>query len=250
MLNELMRFGDYIVYVDESGDHSLNPINPQNPVFVLVFLIVRKTEYTANIVPSAQNLKFDFWGHDCVVFHNYEIRKRHGEFNILLNENTRNMFFDRINDFVAGSDFTIIAAAIDKQKHINRYVDPQNPYEMALGFCMERLQMWLREHEQTDSLTHVLVEKRGAPEDAKLELEFRRIADGQNRVGRMPNLDIRFMDKKHNSTGLQLADLVAYPIARHVIDPEQPNRAYDLVEPKFRRGPDGRLEGFGLKIFP
>ena len=63
-------------------------------------------------------------------------------------------------------------------------------------------------------------------------------------------LDIRFMDKKHNSTGLQLADLVAHPIGRHAINPGQPNRAYDLLEPKFRRGPAGRVEGFGLKLFP
>ena len=33
----------------------------------------------------------------------------------------------------------------------------------------------------------------------------------------MPNFDIRLMDKKHNSTGLQLADLVAHPIGRHAI---------------------------------
>jgi hypothetical protein len=216
----------------------------------LVFLVIRKVEYSASIVPHSQNIKFHFWGHDCVIFHNYEIRKRRGEFNILLNENTRNEFFDRLNVFVADAPFTIIAAAINKQRHIDRYVDPQNPYEIALGFCMERLQYWLRENNQDDRLTHVLVEKRGMPEDTKLELEFRRIADGKNRVGKMPNLDIRFMDKKHNSTGLQLADLVAYPIARHVIDPSQPNRAYELIEPKFRRGPRGKLEGYGLKIFP
>jgi hypothetical protein len=63
------------------------------------------------------------------------------------------------------------------------------------------------------STTHMLVERRGAKEDAKLELEFRRICDGSNQAGKMPNLDIRFMDKKHNSTGLQFADLVAQPIA-------------------------------------
>ena len=66
----------------------------------------------------------------------------------------------------------------------------------------------------------------------------------------MPNLDIRFMDKKHNSTGLQLADLVAHPIGRHAIDPDQPNRAFDILKPKFRRGPAGLVKGFGLKIFP
>lgn len=66
----------------------------------------------------------------------------------------------------------------------------------------------------------------------------------------MANLDIRFMDKKHNPTGLQLADLVAHPIARRVIKPAQPNRAYDLIERKFRRGPNGQVNGYGLKVFP
>lgn len=99
-------------------------------------------------------------------------------------------------------------------------------------------------------ITHLQVECRGRAEDAKLELEFRRICDGNNAVGKMPNLDIRFMDKKHNSTGLQLADLVAHPIGRHVINYTQHNRAYDVVEPKFRKGPGGKIEGFGLKVFP
>jgi len=58
------------------------------------------------------------------------------------------------------------------------------------------------------------------------------------------------MDKKHNSTGLQLADLVAHPIGRHVVKPDQPNRAYDTLEPKFRRGPQGEVNGYGLKVFP
>ena len=66
----------------------------------------------------------------------------------------------------------------------------------------------------------------------------------------MPNLDIRFMDKKHNSTGLQFADLVAQPIARRVIAPDQPNRAYDIIEKKFRKDGKGNVTGYGLKIFP
>lgn len=122
--------------------------------------------------------------------------------------------------------------------------------EIALTFCMERLQYWLDEHGQADRLTHVVVERRGHAEDQKLELEFRRISDGRNAVGKMPNLDIRFMDKKHNSSGLQLADLVAHPIGRHVINPGQANQAYVLIDPKLRRGPRGTVNGYGLKIFP
>ena len=117
---------------------------------------------------------------------------------------------------------------------VAKYTEPVDPYEIALVFCMERLQRCLMDRNQADRLTHVQVECRGKSEDAKLELEFRRIRDGRNAIGKMPNLDIRFMDKKHNSTGLQLAGLVAHPIGRHTINPAQPNRAYDILEPKCR----------------
>ncbi|TDR93075.1 DUF3800 domain-containing protein [Enterovirga rhinocerotis] len=243
-------FSDYIVYVDESGDHSLVSINQQNPVFVLSFCIFEKAAYYEVVVPAVQKLKFEFWGHDCAVLHSHEIRKARGDFNILLNANTRASFIDRLNGVIGALPMTIIAAAIDKQRHVKRYSDPMNPYEIALKFCMERLQRWLQDQSQADHLTHVIVERRGDAEDQKLELEFRRVADGRNQVGRMPNLDIRFMTKKHNSTGLQIADLTAHPIARHVIKSNQPNRAYDLIEPKFRRGPAGQVAGYGLKVFP
>jgi hypothetical protein len=245
-----MEFGDYIVYVDESGDHSLVSINQQNPVFVLAFCVFEKSAYFSRIVPAVGRLKFDFWGHDCIVLHSHEIRKAQGDFSILLNTTTRNAFIGRVNSLIEEVPFTVIAAVIDKQRHVNRYADPANPYAIALTFCMERLQHWLRERGQENKKTHVVVECRGRTEDAKLELEFRRTADGHNALGTMPNLDIRFMDKKHNSTGLQLADLVAHPIGRHVINPGQANRAYELIEPKFRRGPNGRIQGYGLKVFP
>lgn len=243
-------FSDYIVYVDESGDHSLTAINPQNPVFVLAFCIVEKAAYYETIVPRMQKLKFDFWGHDCVIMHSHDIRKAKGDFNILLNAQTRAEFVERMNATMEDLPFTVIAAVIDKPRHRARYANPRNPYEIALAFCVERLQHWLRERNQSEPLTYVVVERRGAAEDAKLELEFRRIADGQNALGRIDNLAIRFMDKRNNSTGLQLADLVAHPIGRHVIDPAQANRAFELIEPKLRRGPNGRVPGYGLKIFP
>lgn len=246
-----MQFGDYIVYVDESGDHSLTSINPQNPVFVLVFCIFEKAAYYGTVVPAVQRLKFDFWGHDCVVLHSHEIRKAHGDFSILQNKDRRADFLMRVNELIETTPVTIIAAAIDKHEHVRRYSTPSNPYEIALRFCMERLQWWLKKNGQDQNLTHLIVEQRGKKEDNTLELEFRRATDGQNALCiAMPNLRIRFMDKKHNSSGLQLADLVAHPIGRYVINQEQRNRAFELIEPKFRRGPQDRVKGYGLKIFP
>jgi Protein of unknown function (DUF3800) len=245
-----MAFSDYIVYADESGDHSLTSIDPQFPVFVLAFCVVKKSVYIDHVVSAFQRFKFEFWGHDGVVLHGHDIRKAKDDFNILLNPTTREKFFERLNGVIEAADFMIIAAAIDKARHVAKYTEPADPYEIALVFCMERLQRYLINQGQAERTTHVQVECRGRTEDAKLELEFRRICDGKNIIGKMPNLDVRFMDKKHNSTGLQLADLAAHPIGRHVMKPGQPNRAYDVLEPKFRRGPAGMVKGFGLKIFP
>lgn len=219
-------------------------------MFVLAFCIFNKNDYRRAVVPEVQAIKFDFWGHDCPVLHSHEIRKARGDFNILLNAEVRAAFYERLNTLIGGLPMTIIAAVIDKARHVKKYSDPSNPYEIALEFCMERLQRWLGENDQAERLTHLIVERRGPPEDAALELQFRRIADGHNMLGKMPNLDIRFMDKKHNSAGLQLADLVAHPIGRHVIDPNQTNRAYELLEPKFRRSASGQVRGYGLKVFP
>ena len=39
------RFSDYVVYVDESGDHSLERIDPDYPVFVLALCVFHKRHY-------------------------------------------------------------------------------------------------------------------------------------------------------------------------------------------------------------
>lgn len=53
-------FGDYIVFVDESGDQSLVSIDKQYPVFVLSFCIFEKKHYVEHVVPEILKLKFDF----------------------------------------------------------------------------------------------------------------------------------------------------------------------------------------------
>jgi len=55
---------DYIVCVDESGDHSLTSIDPDYPSFVLSFCIFRKVEYAQAVTPAIRQLKFATFGHD------------------------------------------------------------------------------------------------------------------------------------------------------------------------------------------
>jgi len=57
-----MSFGDYVVFVDESGDHSLEVINPDYPVFVLAFCIVSCRDYIERITLSVRALKYRYSG--------------------------------------------------------------------------------------------------------------------------------------------------------------------------------------------
>lgn len=79
----------FVVYVDESGDHSLTSINPDFPVFVLAFCVFPVDVYVDRVVPLMQRIKFDFFNHDMVVFHEREIRKSLPPFDLLLRPDVR-----------------------------------------------------------------------------------------------------------------------------------------------------------------
>ncbi|HCU25092.1 MAG TPA: DUF3800 domain-containing protein, partial [Deltaproteobacteria bacterium] len=51
-------FSNYVVFVDESGDHGLVSIDPNYPIFVLVFSIFKKSDYINSLVPSLQRFKY------------------------------------------------------------------------------------------------------------------------------------------------------------------------------------------------
>lgn len=204
-------FSDYIIYVDESGDHSLESIDPGYPVFVLAFCIFNKNDYVNTVTKAIKDFKFKYFGHDVVLLHEYDIRKAKKEFVVLINEQIRNNFMSDLNELISNAPFSVIGMVIEKKMLKDKYADPANPYHLALGFGLERVYSFLRERQQTSYKTHVVFESRGKKEDKDLELEFRRVCDGANHWGELP-FEIILADKKSNACGLQLADLIARPI--------------------------------------
>ena len=232
-------FSDYIVYADESGDHGLVRIDPEYPVFALTFCIFRKEDYVNIVAPALQRFKFEFWGHDAVVLHEHEIRKEKGDFAFLMTDRKlRQKFMEKLTRIMEDAPITIIASVIDKAPLKKQYANPWNPYVIALHFCLERLFDFLNLNDQEGKLTHVIFESRGVNEDRLLELEFRRLCDENQQWGwqrkdfSKMKFEPRFVKKAINSTGLQLADLTARPIALNVLRPGQSNRAYEVITPK------------------
>lgn len=242
----------YHLFIDESGDHGLTTVNPDFPVFVLCGILISETGYQ-QIRTDINLLKNTFWGNKIVIFHSRDIRKCEKEFQILLELEIKSEFYSSLNKILAVGDYKIIASAIKKDDYIYTYGRlADDVYEIALSFIIERAIFCLDAINDQNKVLEITIEKRGKAEDKKLENHFQRLlARGTGFVTsdrlKEYDLSILFKNKKENINGLQLADLVAYPIARYIIDPNRANPSFDLINKHFYSKDNKR---FGLKVFP
>lgn len=244
------KYSDYIVYVDESGDHDLTKINRDYPIFTLVFCVFKTDYYIHKLMPNFNVFKVKYWGHCDTILHEHDIRKNmHGDWKIMSDPQTRKSFQNNITTLIQGADFDIISCVIRKEFFINRSMNtvesPDNPYEIALYRCMQRLNRWLMTKNQGGKTVHIQFEKRGKKEDNQLKQVFctnyldNEHADISYKIG--------FLDKKSNAIGLQVADLVARPIGIKILRPEQKNRSFDIIKNKFAKDNNRNI---GLIISP
>lgn len=243
MKNTDTTHSDYIVFVDESGDHSLESTNPHYPLFVLAFCIFQKNHYAQKVIPALSMLKIARFGHDLIILHEHEIRKRTGPFSKLNQERSEHLM-GALSSLVAEIDAVFIPIVIDKLALKELGADPTHVYHLAMQLGLEKLYQLLQEHDQHNDLTHVIFEARGKSEDLSLELEFRRICDGHNSLQHRLPFVIFIADKKTNSAGLQLADIAARPIGLSVLRPEQRNRAFEVIAKKLYQDDQGQCAPF------
>jgi hypothetical protein len=109
-----------------------------------------------------------------------------------------------------------------------------------------------------DSIHHnvknvqICIESRGKKEDTSLRKDLDLVLSrGTRYVSRQRfdalNINIHFRKKDKNITGLQLSDLIAYPIARYILDKNRANLAFDLIKGKIY-SKNGKM--YGLKVSP
>jgi hypothetical protein len=247
-LSEL-EHSDYIVYVDESGDHSLVSIDEGYPVFVLSFCVFQKRHYARAITPALRMLKFETFGHDMVILHEQDIRKKTGAFHQMGKER-REIFLEDLNILIADADFTLLVTVIDKHKLKKEQSNETHVYHLAMELGLEKLYLFLQSRNQQNRLTHVICEARGRMEDRALELEFSHVCSGHNGLEKALPFQLIVADKKTNSEGLQFADLAARPVGLSVVRPGQMNRAFQILQKKLHRNHEGEVDGHGFYLYP
>ena len=119
---------------------------------------------------------------------------------------------------------------------------------------MERILFEL-DSRKVHNKTNVIIESRGKKEDQTLAHRYNELlykGSSQVRSDRFIakyNQELLFKQKRENDIGLQMADLCAYPVARHVLYPKEPYPTFEVIKEKIRRGEKG-IEGYGIKTFP
>lgn len=244
----------YLLFLDESGDHGLKTIDPNFPVFVLTGLLFSESNYKV-ICEKIDSFKKKFFKTNEVILHRRDMRKYESGFEILFNTEIKRKFYLELNKILSEADYKIVASAINKEKHIQTYGKlADDPYEIALTFVLERV-LFEADNNTDATNIHVTIEGRGKKEDAQLARRYNELlyrGTNQIKADRLVNIydeELEVRLKKDNDCGLQLADLCAYPIARYVMNNNEPNPAYDVIKNKIRKGSRG-VFGYGIKIFP
>ncbi len=243
----------YHLFIDESGDPSLGSINLTFPVFILLGCLLEASAYSS-ICSEIDNLKLKIFGTKEVIFHSRDIRKCEGIFSKLFDLKLKSDFYNGLNKILKEGDYKIISIAIKKEEFIEKYGRiADDPYELSLTFLLERALM--ETDSELENKIYITAESRGRIEDGILKKRYNRLIDmGSKKISserfRKRFERMEFKKKHENDCGLQIADLCAYPVARHIIYPKEPYPSFDIVEKKFRKRENGFYNGYGLKIFP
>lgn len=243
-----------IMFLDESGDHSLeeNKIDKSYPMFVLVGCIFDFDYYVKVAEPTVNKLKFKYFGKNNIILRSYDIRKQRGDFTFLVDKIKREEFYNDINQIMSNLEFTIIATAINKIEYANRYKDPADPYNLSFRFIIERAIMHLGRSSENMIMR---VESREGHNDKQLATVFEDFRSRGNLKFIKPEevqqklVDLSFNQKSQNIVGHQIADLVAYPIGRWVLDKTKENKSFSIIEKKIHNK-NGEYINYGLKIVP
>lgn len=244
---------EYILYMDECGDQNLESFNPIFPIFTLCGILIRKDKITA-LNEQINKIKHEFWGDKKIIFHSRDIRKCQNGFEILFDVDVKQRFYTSINNMLGQKEiYTIVSCSILKEPYIRQFGKLNDVYGQSLSFIIERAIFYTDSHcACTDATITPIVEKRGKREDKILLSYYNQLMERgtywvttERMKQHMSGLEFKF--KKDDISGLQIADLIAYPITRHVLDPDAVNFSYDIISPNIFKDGDKLM---GLKIYP
>jgi hypothetical protein len=256
----------YRIYIDESGDHTYHSLDDSARRYLGLTGCIIKAEYYRTIFhPALENLKQKHFPHnpdEPIILHRNDIINRKRAFWRLRDTNNHEAFNRDILKFFAEQKYALITVLIDKKSHWERYAESAfHPYHYCLRALLERYCGFLNFYNAEGD---VIAEARQAKEDKELRAAYQEVYE-KGTFYRSSNFfrnvltsnKLKLKPKASNISGLQLADLLAYPSKQEIlliqkrIDKLGPfnKQIRNVIQLKYNRQIyEGRIEGYG-RIF-
>lgn len=218
-----MENKQYYLFIDECGDQNLANFDADFPIFTLCGIIVSE-EMKDKLDTQISQLKQEFWGDRKIILHSRDIRKCQNGFEILFDLKVKERFYTRVNEILGQKGvYTIVCCSILKEPYIRQYGKLNDVYAQSLSFLIERTVFYL------DSIKG----------EYNVDLTPERLKSYFNKFV--------FKGKKEDINCLQIADLIAYPVTRHILDPDAVNFSFDIIKGNLFYQGDKIM---GLKVIP
>lgn len=128
-----------ILFLDESGDHSLMKIDPQYPMFVLGGVIMDKDYAKGEVTELVRDFKRRMLGSEDAVLHTADTTRNRNGFERMKEPPFRESFILGLNELMSGLDYKVVACAVQKTEHLAKYdVSALDPYFRIIEWKFRR----------------------------------------------------------------------------------------------------------------
>lgn len=239
----------YYLFLDE-----LKP-NDIYKHFCLGGCIIEDMTYRNNVIPFVNNLKAEVFGDTTTILHESTIRaKKDKEYRVFKKVEVEQRFWNGLKELLTKDWIHTMCVGINYEQYKNVYKIKSkcnnSEYFIALQIILENFVHFL---EEKDGKGAVYIESRGIDDDQELENQYNTIKRNgtlfvDNGVFAKRLKTISFPMKADNNIGIQLADFVPNPVARHFDGSNQ--REINIFTEVSSRLYDGNLSltnRFGIK---
>ena len=258
----------YRLYIDEVGHSNLgNSLNPENKYLSLTGVGIELGYVERVLNPQMERFKRKFFHYhvdEPIILHRKEVLYKRNAFSVLKNPQIESEFNNDLLTLIEDWKYMVFTVVIDQLEHKNRYETWRfEPYHYCLRILLERFILWLA---SIDAVGDVMAESRGGKQDMKLKKSYKELFEsGTDYVktiefqDRLTSCQLKVKPKSNNISGLQLADLIAYPSYKYVVAYYIRKKLQDdfsakivrfLKSNKYYRSKYGKIEGWGIKLLP
>ncbi len=257
----------YRIYIDEVGNNDLGNSGNDNHRYLCLTGVVFNLDYVkTTLTPDIEALKskyFDSHPDEPVILHRKEMINKKHPFKILAHPKVEEKFNEEFLALLDKWEFKTITVLIDKLEHQKKYSTWRyDPYHYCMAIIFERFHLRLIEANITGDM---MFESRGGKEDMRLKESYSKIfsrgtewIDPKSIEKTITSKELKIKPKSANISGLQVADLLAYPLYRYalkVFDKKDDGRItfneriLEVIKPKIYKNGNTRI-GYGLKLLP